>query len=47
MDGPGEYYAQWNKSDRERNILYVITYTWNLKNKTHEWYNQTETDSLT
>ena len=26
MDGPGGYYAKWNKSDRERQILYVFTY---------------------
>ena len=34
MDGLGEYYAKWNKSDRERQILYDITYMWNLKNTT-------------
>ena len=32
MDGPRDYYT---KSDRERHILYVITYI-NLKNKTNE-----------
>ena len=26
VDGPREYYTTWNKSDRERQILYVITY---------------------
>ena len=26
MDRPGGYCAKWNKSDRERQILYVITY---------------------
>ena len=31
MDLEG-YYAKWNKSDRERQILYDITYMWNLKN---------------
>ena len=31
MDGLGGYYANWNKSDRERQILYDITYMWNLK----------------
>ena len=25
MDGLGEHYAKWNKSDRERQILYDIT----------------------
>ena len=34
-DGPGRYYAKWNKSERERQILYVITYMLNLKNKTN------------
>ena len=36
VDGPRGYYVQWNKSDRERHILYVIIYMWNLKNKTNE-----------
>ena len=31
MDGPGEYYVRWNKSDREGQILHSILYTWNLK----------------
>ena len=31
-DGPGGYYAYWSKSDRERQILYGVTYIWNLKN---------------
>ena len=35
MDGLGGHYAKWNKSDRDRQILYVITYMWNLKNKTN------------
>ena len=26
----------WNKSDREKQILYDFTYMWNLKNKTNE-----------
>ena len=33
MDGLGEYYATQSKLDRERQIRYDITYTWNLKNK--------------
>ena len=28
MDGLGGHYAKWNKSDRERQILYDITYMW-------------------
>ena len=27
------YYAKWKKPDRERQILYGITYMWNLKKK--------------
>ena len=33
--GLGGHYAKWNKSDRERQILYDITYMWNLKNTTN------------
>ena len=33
MDGPRGYYAKWNMSDRERQILCDFTYMWNLKNK--------------
>ena len=44
VDEPGGYYAYWNKSDRERQLLYVITYMWNLKNKANE-YKKTEADS--
>ena len=31
MDGVWRHYAKWNKSNRERQILYHITYMWNLK----------------
>ena len=49
-DELGGYYAKWNKWGRERQILYVITYMWNLKcinastyktNKTHQYSKQT------
>ena len=33
----GGYYGKWNKSDRERQILYDNIYIWNLKNKTNQW----------
>ena len=37
MDIPRDYHAKWSKSDRERQILYDITYMWNLKkNDTNE-----------
>ena len=42
LDGPREYYAKLNKSDRERQIPY-FTYVWNLNNK----INKIETDSDT
>ena len=38
MDGSGRRCAKWNKSDRERQILYNLTDMWNLKTK------QTETE---
>ena len=34
MDDSRGYHAKWNKSDRERQILYDLTYIWNPKNKT-------------
>ena len=33
MDGPRDYHTKWSKSGRERQILYDITYMWNLKKK--------------
>ena len=45
MDGPGDYHTKWNKSDRERQIPYGITYMWNLKYDTNEPIYETETDS--
>ena len=43
MDGPREYYAKWNQADRERQILYVISCMWNLKNKTNDVTKQKQT----
>ena len=31
MNGTRGHYAKWIKSDREKQILYDITYLWNLK----------------
>ena len=28
MDGLGGHHAEWSKSDRERQMLYDITYMW-------------------
>ena len=44
MDGLEGHYAKWNRSDRERQILYDITYMWNVKNSTNELIYKTETD---
>ena len=47
LDGPRDYHTKWSKSDRERQILYDITYMWNLKNNTNKLVYKTETDSQT
>ena len=47
MDGPRDYHTKWSKSERERQIPYDITYTWNLKHDTNELIYETETDSQT
>ena len=41
MDGPGDY-PEWKS---QRQILYDISYTWNLKTNTNELIYKTETDS--
>ena len=47
MDGPRGYHTKRSKSERERQIPYDITYTWNLKYNTNEHIYETETDSQT
>ena len=47
VDGPGDYHYYVKKSERERQIPYDITYTWNLKFGTDESIYKTETDSQT
>ena len=44
MDGLGGHYAKWNKSDWEKQILYII-YMWNLKIQQTIEYNKKETHS--
>ena len=39
LDRPRGCYAQWNKSDRGRQIPHDFTYMWNLKEKTN-WQNR-------
>ena len=36
MDGTRDCHIEWNKSDKERQISYDITYMWNLNNGTNE-----------
>ena len=36
VDEPGAYYTEWNKSEREKHILYVNSYMWNVENGTDE-----------
>ena len=33
MDGAGERYAKWNKPGGEGQILYDLTYNWNIINR--------------
>ena len=40
-----DYHTKWNKSERERQIPYDITYMWNLKYGTNEIIYETETGS--
>ena len=35
MDATTDYHTKWNKSERERQILYDITYMWNIKYDTN------------
>ena len=34
MDGPRDYRTEWSKSEREKQILYINAYMWNLE----KWY---------
>ena len=45
VDGPRDYHTQWIKSERERQILYHITYMWNVNYGTSEPIYKTETNS--
>ena len=42
MHGPSDYLAKRSKSDIERQLLYGITYMWNLKNNINEIIYRTE-----
>ena len=47
MDGPRDYHAKQNKSERERQAPSDITYTWNLKYNKNEYIYEAEADSQT
>ena len=47
MDATRDSHTKWSKSERERQILYDITYMWNLKYGTNEPICKTETESQT
>ena len=34
VDGPRDCHTEWSKSEREKQILYINTYMWNLE----KWY---------
>ena len=46
LDGPREDHTKQSKSDRERQILYDITYIWNLKHNTKNLFTK-QKDSQT
>ena len=43
MDATRDYYTKWNKSERERQIPFDITYMWDLKYDTNGCTYETET----
>ena len=45
MDGPADYRTKQSKPQKERQIPYDITDTWNLKYDANELIYETETDS--
>ena len=47
MDATRDYHTKCSKSESERQILYDITYLWNLKYDTNEPIYETETESWT
>ena len=36
MDGPRDCHTEWSKSEREKQILYINAYMWNLE-KCYRW----------
>ena len=46
MDGTRDSHSEWNKSDRVRQILYDITYIWNLIYGINEHFHRKENHGL-
>ena len=44
MDGPREYHTKWNKPVWGKQILFDITYLWDLKENTNESIYKTKRD---
>ena len=42
MDKPTDYHSKQSKSETESQILYDITYMWNIKYDTNEHINKTD-----
>ena len=42
MDGTRDSHTKWSKSERERQILYDITYIWNVIYSTNEPFHRKE-----
>ena len=40
VDEPRAYYTKWSKSERERQILYINTYIWNIERQYQRSYMQ-------
>ena len=47
MDATRDYHTTWSKSERKGQILYGITYMWNLKYDMNKSIHETEIDSQT
>ena len=46
MDGPRDCHTEWSKPDREKQILYDVSYFGIKKNDRNELIYETETDSF-
>ena len=47
VDGPRDCDTVWSKSEREKQILYISTYMWNLKNGTDKFICRAATERQT